>query len=335
MEIIVDTILGKDEDREIEDLPYLTLDKAIDISKSGDLIKISPGTYNPIQLFSKTKPFEITITGSGFNSICNKFVFDGMFDVTMKDLKIDSITFNTFNSNFKFVNCKFTARNEINLNDSDIPFEGEKESTYISFEDCIFDSNFQMKLEVGKYNIAIKSCEIRHSTIPLIYTRNGELNLKLNMINLEIPILKNSKAYVEIQYTCCNFMCPLYSGNECVTYTKDTIYSLSPQIMTQSQFIIDDDKCKGDNTDEIDIFRAVALDTDKFPQRLIIHKYTNIFRIFGKNPAYLILPLEKDLQNGYRLEIFSEVPFVDINGTKYSKKHILLIWIYGDGWLII
>lgn len=335
MEIIVDSISGKDDRRDNEDMPYLTLDKAIEISKSGDIIKISSGTYNPIQLFSKTKPFEITIVGSGFNSICNKFVFDGLFDVTFKDLKIDSLVMNTFNSNFKFINCKFTARNEMTLDKSDIPFEQYKEATYMSFEGCIFDSNFQMKLESSKFHIAIKSCEIRHSTIPLIYTRNGELNLKLNIVNLEIPILKNSKAYVEIQYTCCNFMCPLYSGSECVTYTKDTIYSVSPQVITQSQFIIDNDKCKGDNNDEVDIYRAVALNTDRFPQRLLIHKYTHVFRIFGKNPAFLILPPETELQNGYRLEIFSEVPFVEINNVKYSKRHIILIWIYGDGWLII
>lgn len=349
MNIVVDALNGKDDILNFSE-SYQTLDKAIEMSNSGDYIELKPGNYNGVKIESKIRPFELIIKGSGIQTICNTFIFDGLFDITFEKIKLENINLITKLSNFTFCRCKFTARNEMLLEKflselDNNTSNNEDNKTFIVFENCIFDYNFQIKITSGSYIVEIKNCQIRKSTIPLIFAKKGELVLKLSAINMENTILKNTKALVEIQYTCCIFTCPLYSGSDCLVISKDNTYSMSP-IVYPTQFIHSSSEIKSDNLlneenynstnlDERDTFRAISLDTDIFPNTLKIHKYTRILRLKGSNPIDILLPNTLNLQNGYSLLIFSEIPYIKIDNKKYTAKKLTIYWILNEGWFFV
>lgn len=348
MIIKVDRINGIDHENNdndnhySEDVSYTSLGKAIEVSESGDTIHIMPGSYDPIQIVSKTKPFELTVKGSGIQTVAYKCIFEGMFDFYFKALKFENINISSTNSNFKFRKSTFTARNEIVLNgyhNTDIITDNPK--TYIIFENCVFDTNFQIKVLCGSYIISLKNCEIRNSTIPLIFVKRGDVTLRVSNTDFDYPLLKNQNGVVEIQHTCCNFTCSLYLGKEVLIYTKDNLIGSTPQIEQQSQFSFikqfsidnnEEDYNKSEALTDREFYGAITLDTSKMSPKLKLHKYTKIVRIKGKHSALLTLPDSSEVPNGHCIKIFCEVPYVEINGDKYSMKNFEIYWIYGDGW---
>lgn len=331
MRIYVDKVKGIDEKRENEDLPYKTLEKAMEISNNSDEIYLESGTHDCIQISSITKPFELAINGEGNSTICSKIMFEGMFDFSIEKIKIETIDINSANSNFIFSKCKFTARTIMRLSGYS---NGEiLEKTVIVFENCIFDTNFQIVLDSGSYIISLKNCEIRSSVIPLLFCRNGDMTLKLTSINFDNPILKNTKAFVEIQHTACNFTCPLFTGSECLILTKDSLMTASPYIQEHIyNHVFQNTTSKGESDSEADFYKAITLDTDKYLPTLNVHRFTELIRIRGKKPAILNLPNHNTVPNGYRLKIYLETPYVEIDGNRYSNRSFSIYWIFGDGW---
>jgi len=350
MIIKVDRINGRDDDHDSEEVPYSSLGKAVEVSESGDTIQIMPGSYDPIQILSKTKPFELTLKGSGVQTVCHKCIFEGMFDFYIKSIKFEGMNISSINSNFKFRKNTFTARNELVLDgymNTDVMTDNPK--TYIIFEHCTFDTNFQIKVFGGSYIISMKNCEIRNSTIPLIFVKRGDVTLKVTNTDFDYPLLKNQNGVVEIQHTCCNFTCPLYFGKEVLIYTKDNLLGSSPQIEQPTQFTFTKQRSfnenfnsdsgnksginhDSDNVPDEEFYAAITLDTDKYSPVLAIPQYTKVVRIKGKKPAILRLPSTSKVPNGHCIKIFLEVPYVEINCDKYSMRSFEIYWIFGDGW---
>ena len=230
--IKVDTIYGVDiiEDGNVpyySDIPLKTLTKAIEISKSGDIISLLPSTHEPFQIRSKTTHFELKIIGSGNNTLCPQSAFEGFFDISYENIKIESCYIKSSSSNFNFKDVKFVTMNTIIL-EAYHENKSEDPRTHIIFERCKFDYNFQIIIKNGNYVLSFKSCEIK-GKIPLVFAKRGDITIKISNTDFENPILMNVDCVAEIQYTCCNFTCPIYNGKETLLYTKDNmIGSTSP-----------------------------------------------------------------------------------------------------------
>lgn len=221
----VDIINGNDENDDSYENTFQSLSRAIDVSKSGDTVILKPGTYDPVDISSTTKAFELKIKGSGNNTLCNEFSFFGYFDITFEDIILESIKIKSSSSNFYFKNVKFAGGYSIQI-DSYEQILGDEPRNCFVFEGCRFEKNFQLELKSGNHIISIKSSEIKPG-IPLILCKSVGIDVKLTNINFERPILFNKKSYVEIQHTGCNFNCPLFQGDDVIIYTKDSYQSPS------------------------------------------------------------------------------------------------------------
>lgn len=342
--IKVDTICGDDNSEDSSIVPFKTLTHAIDISKSGDTITLQPGTYEDFQLNCKKSIFELTLTGSGHNSICVSSIFNGYFDVNYNDVKIDSFKINSSSSKFRFKNVRFVALNvmELGMFDGKI---GDNSKVYITFEGCRFDHNFQIIIDSGDYVLSFKSCEIS-GKIPLIYAKKGDVTVKISNTDFEHTLMKVSKATAEIQHISCNFPpdIPIFSGNECLIKSRDSIYSQTPLPNSttgyfgriRSESTIFDSKEKGsesvtDNDSyQKELYGAISINSDDCDE-LPAHKYTKIIHIKGSSPLTIVLPDNAD--NGHMITIVSEVPEVIIDGVSYNDSLIIMGWIYDYGWL--
>ncbi len=251
----VDIINGNDENDDSYENTFQSLSRAVDFSKSGDTIILKPGTYDPVDITSTTKAFELKIKGSGNNTLCNEFAFSGYFDITFEDVLLESIKIKSSSSNFYFKNVKFAGGYSIQI-DLYEPILGDEPRNCFVFEGCRFERNFQLELKSGNHIISIKSSEIKPG-IPLIVCKNIGLDVKLTNINFEKPILFNKKSYVEIQHTGCNFNCPLFQGDDVIIYTKDNYQSPSIERQYNSPYernneIISKGNCISNVIDRID-----------------------------------------------------------------------------------
>lgn len=344
--IKVDTIYGNDID-ENDNNTLRTLTKAMEISKTGDSISLMPGNYDSFSIKSITTNFELKIIGSGANTVCPQSTFEGFFDFTYENLKIDNCDIKSNSSNFIFRDVKFASMNTIQLsgyNES----KNNNSKTYIVFEKCRFNHNFQIIILSGSYVISFKSCEIA-GKIPLIFAKKGEVTIRMSNTDFESPILLNKESICEIQYTCCNFTCPIYQGKEVLVISKDNIYNATPTIpgrpqslsilgsgssdeMSDSEF---KDKSGSINKDR-EFYGGIVCNSDDFGE-IPAHKYTKVIYNKGTNPLFVKLP--KIVDNGHILKIISKSPIlIDIPIEDHDNKSVGvldLVWIYPNGWLKI
>jgi hypothetical protein len=344
--IKVDTICGDDNSEDNSIIPFKTLTHAVDISKSGDTIMLQPGTYEDFQLNSKQNIFELTLSGSGYSSICVSSIFNGFFDVSYNDIKVDSFKIIAASSKFRFKNVRFVTLNVMELNMFDKKI-GDNSKVYITFDSCRFDHNFQIIIDGGDYVITFKSCEIS-GKIPLIYAKKGDIVIKISNTDFEYTLLHVGRATAEIQHVSCNFPpdIPIFSGRECLIKSRDSVYSQTPIPITNTGFFgrtrsesnLFDGKEKGsDSISESDayhreLYGAISINSDDCDE-LPAHKYTKIIHVKGTNSITIILPENSD--NGHSIIIVSEGSKIIIDGIIYSDSVIIMGWIYDYGWLKI
>lgn len=345
--IKVDNVYGIDRDLVPslnDDNQYLnTISKAIELSKSGDVISLSPGTYDPYHITSKTTNFELKIIGTGSNSICPQSSYEGFFDMSFENMRIDNMEITSSSSNFSFRDVKFTTLNTMQLKKYNKNI-GEIHQTYIIFDRCKFNYNYQIILNDGNYVISFKSCEIT-GKLPIIFARKGSLTLNISSTDFEYSILMNKDCMAEIHHSCCNFNCPIYQGKETLVYTKDYLFNISPTSTSNELFerersmstlIIPEvnlNFSKGESEQNNDMIirelrGAIMINSDEYPV-LDVHKYTKLVVNTGKEPLTLNLP--KDSENGHILTIYSESN-VTIGKITHTSKVIKLAWIFGYGW---
>lgn len=342
----VDTICGDDNSEDSSIIPFKTLTHAIDVSKSGDIIMLQPGTYEDFQLNSKKNIFELTLSGIGHNSICVSSIFNGYFDVNYNDVKVDSFKIESSSSKFRFKNVRFVTLNVMELD----KFEGkigDSSKVYITFEGCRFDHNFQIIINGGDYVLTFKSCEIS-GKIPLIYAKKGDVTVKISNTDFEHTLMKVGRATSEIQHISCNFPpdIPIFTGNECLIKSRDIVYGQTPLSSSNSGYfgrvrsdsLLFDGKEKGpesladSESYQKELYGAISINSDDC-EELSAHKYTRLIHVKGTGSLTIILPDNAD--NGHMITIVSEVPHIIINRIKYTERSFIMGWIYDYGWLKI
>ena len=348
--IKVDAIYGIDTNEEVDnyyysDIPLKTLTKAIEVSKSGDVISLMPGTHEPFNIRAKTSHFELKIIGCGNNTICSQSAFEGFFDISYENLKIDTCYIISSSSNFNFKDVKFVSMNTMHL-EAYHENKSEDPRTHIVFDRCKFDHNFQIIIKNGNYVLSFKSCEIK-GRIPLVYAKRGDITIKVSNTDFENPILLNVDCVAEIQHTCCNFTCPIYNGKETLIYTKDNIMGSSPPFeRTRSSsnydkggydenteiIPINEDQLKTNKKKNIEYLRelygAIMVNSDEL-EELPLHRYTKLVVNQGNTPLTIKLPKETD--NGHIITIYSYGPLI-IGENTYKPGYVRLGWIYPNGW---
>lgn len=362
--IHVDASYGIDTDDDDENIniyenTFKTLTQAIKISKTGDSILLMPGTYEPPEIKSRTNHFELKVMGSGNNTVSSQTSFEGFFNFSYENLKLDNILIKSTSSNFTFKDVNFISLCTMQL-ETYHDNKSEDHRTHIIFDRCIFNHNFQIIIENGSYVLSFKSCTIK-GKIPLIYAKRGDITIKISNTDFEYPILSNKDCVAEIQHISCNFTCPIYKGKETLVYTKDGFLSVSPlqergRSVSSAVFVekgsrsyedIDCDledidlpllerkdsvsKTKNNNIKyQKELYAAIIIDSDNYEyDDLPAHKFTKL--IVNKGISPLTIKLAREAENGHQLEIFSEGPII-INTTTYYDKYLKLSWIYSYGW---
>ena len=338
----VDIMSGNDENDNSYGSIFQTLGKAIEVSKTGDTIMLLPGTHDSVEVSSRTTHFELKIKGTGNNTICSRFSFNGFLDLTFEDILIESIDIISSSSNFHFKNVKFAGMHVMNIRKYENNL-GDEHRTCFIFEDCKFERNFQMRYEGGNHIISIKSCEIR-GQLPLILCKKTGATIKLTNVNFDDSILLNNDSYVDVQHTGCNFTCPLYKGKETLVYTKDNYVSPSIDGLQYGSPYIFKEKLnfdKGDVnnesvkfcdkvhlSDEVEIYGGIEIDSSEF-RSLNVHRVTEFIRVIGSNSVELILP--RNPINGHLLEIYTDSVII-INDVEYHNRLIRIRWTANGGY---
>lgn len=348
----VDAIYGVDNIEDgnnpcYSDIPLKTLTKAIEISNSGDIISLMPGTHESFEIRSKTTHFELKIIGCGNNTICSQSAFEGFFDISYENMKIDSFYIKSSSSNFNFKDIKFVSMNTMYL-EAYHENKSEDPRTHIIFDRCKFDHNFQIIIKNGNYVLSFKSCEFK-GKIPLVYAKRGDITIKVSNTDFENPILMNVDCVAEIQHTCCNFNCPIYNGKETLVYTKDNIIGLSPHFEKANSGNNYDksglyDECdsslgnaeyvksnKKNNIEYLhELYGAIMVNSNEI-EELPLHKYTKL--VVNNGNAPLVIKLPKEAENGHIITIYSEGQLI-IGENIYNSGYLKLGWIYPNGWWI-
>lgn len=340
--IKVDTIYGNDDSNDPSKFPFKTLTHAIDTSKSGDIITLQPATYEEFQIFSRKNIFELSIIGSGYNSICTSSIFGGYFDVNYTDLKIESFKISSSSSKFRFKNSRFVALNVMELNNYDTNANDDFKVN-VTFENCIFDHNFQIIILGGNYTLTFKSCEIS-GKIPLIYAKRGDVYVKISNTDFEHTLMKVDKATASIQHISCNFPpdIPIYIGNECLIKNRDSVGNQTPlpnymgRIRSDSSILCGEGKGTEITNDsesyERQLYGAISILSDECDE-LIAHRYTKLIHVKGNKPLTILLPENTD--NGHIITIVSELQKIKIDNVVYKESLIVVGWIYDYGWICI
>ena len=349
--IRVDASYGIDIDNieNIYDITFKTLTQAIKISKTCDNILLMPGTYEPPEIKSRTNHFELKIIGSGNNTVSSQTSFEGFFNFSYENLKLDNILIKSTSSNFSFKDVSFISLCTMQL-ETYHDNKSEDHRTHIIFDRCVFNHNFQIIIENGSYVLSFKSCTIK-GKIPLVYAKRGDITIKISNTDFEYPILSNKDCIAEIQHISCNFNCPIYKGKETLVYTKDNILSISPlqergRSISNAVFIekgirsydeenefenyeLNGKKSISNNINyQKELYAAIIMDSNEYHE-LPIHKFTKLVVNKGTNSLKIKLP--KEVENGHLLEIFSEGPII-IDTITYNNKYLKLSWIYSYGW---
>lgn len=357
--IRVDTVYGNDNDeitsQNGDEKLYKTLDKAITVSKSGDTISLPPGIFDTFNISSKTTNFELKFSGSGNNSVCSGAIFNGFFDITIENVKCDSIEIKSSTSHFNFRNVRFVNMNMIELYPypgiPDNSPEGTQKTVYITFEKCRFDHNFQIVLKDGDYVLSFVCCEFV-GKIPLIYAKKGFLKVNLTSVNFEHTLLKNDKAIVEYSHVACNFPpdIPFFIGTSCMDKSRETIqvaHSLlepTGRMRSVTMQAIDSitSHSNGDFHKETSVVTSESLEYQKERDGAIsfssndyeeikLRKYTRLVNNTGDATLKVILSDEAD--NGHQVVIVSENAPVMVEGKIYKEPCLVFGFIYDYGWI--
>lgn len=325
----VDQINGNDQDFSNG---FQRLEKAIERCISGDNIFLNPGTYIPIKLSSLVDNFELFLGGSGNNTICNGFIFEGYLDITIENMALQNIEINCNGADFRFKNCKFIGMRELKI--TSFSKNSHDEKIYLTFDNCRFEKNFQIKSEnLNNCTISLKSCEYK-GEIPLIYSNKSELNIRVSNMDFEHILLSNKRSIIEIFHVCCNFNCPIFSGDNCLVVTKD--YYRSPSMLTFNNspgiFIkSNEEKTENENYDRlIERYGGIEINSDEF-SFLNIHRLTTFIRVTGNGELNLILP--ENPINGKLTQVFSNGN-IKIDGKIFPGNLTNIVWTISGGWFV-
>lgn len=344
----VDTVYGND-DRDIvesgEEHVFKTLDRAIKVSKNGDTIVLPPGVFGVFGIGSRLTFCELKIIGAGHNTVCTGASFNGFFDFILEDLKCECLKITSSTSHFTFRNVRFMSMNTIEL----FPYDGipdklpndTQRTTYITFDKCRFDYNFQIILKDGDYNLSFTSCEFI-GNLPLIYAKKGSLKLNLTSMNFEKTLLNNDKAIVEYSHVSCNFPpdVPFFTGTNCMDKSRSTIQSSHALIESPSFFNLN--RVRSDSIKALDVNDdlsteyqkerdgAISFSSNDYPE-IRLRKFTRLVNNTGEATLSIILP--EDPENGHQVVIVSENADVIVEGKKYKEQCLIFGFIYDYGWI--
>lgn len=327
--IEVDAIYGDDNKQDSGIRIYKKLTEAIKISNSSDVINIKPATYEKINIRSSERLFELTINGSGFNTILPHCNFEGFLDLRFENIKMETCNIISSSSVFVFKNVKFKSLNRITLKNYSV-FLGVDPRTCILFDNCTFDYNYQIILENSNYMLSFKSCEIK-GTIPLVYLKKGELSLKITNINLEYPILHNSNGVCEIQHVGCNFICNLYEGSETLIYSKDNVFFNTPLSINENSASTAVIVGTENLLNKLDNKKAIVVNSNE-NDSLEINEHHRIILNEGLKILSCILP--ENSKNGHSVTIFTNSN-LKFNNRVFRCKKLQLIFINDYGWIAI
>lgn len=334
----VNTLTGSDEDylsaQNIDSHTFKTLEKAIEVSKTGDTISLSPGVFECFKINSFKTNYELKILGSGLNSVCKGIGLTGYFDFTVENAKLQTVEINSSNSRFNFINTKFTSLNIMELNKNP-RCESEDKTVYITFERCIFDYNFQIIMKDGDYVISFVNCQF-NSKIPLMLAKKGNLKVNLTNVNFENTLIKNDKAIVEYSYVSCNFPpdIPLFIGSPCMDKSREKIQSILSTYETPRKSTVSGQN-ENDSSDQSVEYQkerdgAISFSSNDFDQ-IKLRRYTRLVNNTGEATLKVILADEAD--NGHQVVIISENAPVVIDEKTYREPYLIFGFIYDYGWI--
>lgn len=327
--ISVDCVRGNDEILEVSDgVSYKSLDKALSILKNGSRIFLHPGYYPGSNLEVTDNPFIYELEGTGMDVELGEIIHEGYVDGTFKSMKIRDVKLQCSNSCIEFQNISFVGSHKMTCKG----FLGTCENPLneIEFKDCTFGNGYQIYISSGMYCFTFKNCKFRSKKIPIIYVHNGDAEIKATLCNFEVPIVFNRKGVVYIYHTACNFNTEICIGDkECSVFSKDGEVSLSGM---KSYIIPKEEQIKHlSKPESCDLSKAIEIDTDKYPEVKLRYN-TEFVYCHGSGILQIELPDTADVENGHRIEISNDTPFVIIEDIKYFDRTIIIRYLISCGW---
>lgn len=323
---------------------FKNLDVALETIKSGNKIKIYPGNYPGSNITSINGPFQYELEGTGLEVEMGLIGHEGFIDCKFKDMRMRDVDLNCFSSNLDFQRITFIGGHKLKC--KGYLCSNENPSNEIEFVDCTFGINFQITVESGIYCFTFKNCKFKSKIMPIIYVKDGDVEIKATMCNFNTPIVVNKRGCVYIHHTSCNFTTELWNGKECSVFTKDDEVAFSAlksykienydQYENNEQYIKQNQQLqhhhKQHKNDDIGLFsRALEINTNQF-SHVKLKENTEFLRVYGSSNITIDLPDVKNLNNGHKIEIINEVPFVTINDTEYYSRMINIRYITQNGW---
>ena len=277
----VDIFNGDDNNNGNEKNPFKTIEHSIKEIKSGNSIFLNIGNYKPIEINSKN--FELTIKGSGNNTIIETINLNGTFNMQFKRFKLNFMQLYIENTYLDFYLIIFKGFSKLILNGI---------NNHLYFNKVTFNQSFQIRIIDGKYKITFKECIFKGNLI-LMDIKKG--NITINLINcvLSNPICNNTNANIEI-YHINTIFDELYIGKECKLINKN-IKSYQ---------------------DEDDSTKAIIVDSNIYPS-IICKNNTEFIKIIGNGEFTIILP--NDVSNGHVIEIITNTSVIILNEI-YNKN---------------
>lgn len=326
--ISVDCVFGDEEcDSSSIDKSFKTLDAALDSIKSGNKIYIYPGNYPGSNLSSSNGTFSYELEGTGTDVEIGFLNHEGFIDGIFKHMKIRDIELNCSNSYNDFRNILFMGGHKMKCKG----FLGlvENPVNEIEFCDCTFGINFQIIVESGIYRFTFKNCKFRSKIIPIIYTKNGDITISTTLCNFNVPLVNNKNAIVYIYHTSCNFTTDIWTDKECSVFSKDGEVAFS----ALKSYNIEQEKHIKTQQDDINSFSvALEVDTNQY-SHIELKSNTEFLKIHGLSSLIVELPNSKNVNNGHKIEIINDVPFIVINDVEYYSRLINIRFITQSGWI--
>jgi len=319
-DISVSSVMGKDNDN--NNKIFKTLDAAINILKNGNKIIVYPGKYDGINIESDENLFSYHLEGIGSDVQIREIIYNGYIINNISNVKLQMIELKCSDSHFDFKNVNFIGNNKIEC--SEYLTSLCNSNNYIEFDNCKFGINFQIMIKNGSYNLTFKNCKFSNSSIPFIYTKNGNIDIKLTLCNFNTSMLFNKNAFVNIHHTSCIFTDSIWTGKECIVHTKDGEININENQSSIPKI----------NNIEIDDFLhcAIKINTD-LDNIIQLKADTEFVYACGKNSLKVALPHTSLIKNGHYIEILNEALSVIINDVEYKKKNIKIRFIIGNGWI--
>lgn len=325
---IIDSINGNDENNFNNNECILkTLDKALELLKTNGKIKILPGNYPGSHLTSINGPFSYQLEGTGLEVEIGLINHEGFVDGTFSNMKIRDLILNCSNSNIDFQKISFVGGHKMRC--KGFLASVENPVNEIEFNDCIFGINFQITVESGMYNFTFKNCKFKSKIMPIIYVKDGDVEIKATLCNFNVPIVSNKRGCVYIYHTSCNFVTELWNGKECSVFSKDDEVALS----TLKSYKIENELVEPIKELNTNLFsKALEINTDNFTY-IQLKNNTEFIRVYGSSFLVIDLPDTTNINNGHKIEIVNQAPFITINDVEYYNRIINIRFITQSGWI--